>query len=149
MFIPPAGYPLSTYTPPLVGALDPPPPILADKWRAVDADHPERGYDIADLDAFDDPTDAALLWQFTVRAGSGAALGTNGNKIHMIRKATEQAPIQLEDEARRVVQKFITRGDITDVEVTAEVVGGSSAIGAIEVRAHNVHTGRRGPIGVL
>lgn len=149
MFIPPAGYALSSYTPPLLGALDPPAPILADRWRAVDSRVPERGYDIADLEEGDDPTDAALLWQFTVRAGSGAALGTNGNRLHEIRKATEQAPTRLADEARRVVQKFVQRGDLTDVEVTGAVVGESTAIGAVEVRAHNVHTGRRAPIGVL
>jgi len=142
MFIPPAGYPLSAYTPPNLAAVPPPPAILADRFDT------ETG-DVATLLEGDDPTDAALQWQFTVRQGSGAALGDNGNRLHEIRKATEQAPTRLADEARRVVQKFVQRGDLTDVEVTGAVVGESTAIGAVEVRAHNVHTGRRGPIGVL
>jgi hypothetical protein len=147
VFIPPAGYALSSYTPPNVAAVPPPPIILADQIRALDPNNPERGYDIADLLEGDDPTDAALQWQFTVRQGSGAALGENGNRLHLIRKATAGAPIQIADEGRRVVQKFQARGDIENVTVTGEVQGDSTAIAALEVRCRNVHTGRPWPLG--
>lgn len=140
MFIPPAGYPLSAYTPPNLAAVPPPPAILADRFDT------ETG-DVATLLEGDDPTDAALQWQFTVRQGSGAALGDNGNRLHEIRKATDSAPIQIADEGRRVVRKFEARGDIRDVDVTGEVAGGSTAIAALEVRCTNVHTSRSTVLG--
>lgn len=133
MFIPPAGYALSAYALPNLDTVPAPPPILADRFDTATGD-------ISDLLEGDDPTDAALQWQFTVRQGSGAALGDNGNRLHEIRKATDSAPIQIADEGRRVVRKFEARGDIKDVSVTGEVVGGSTAIAALEVRCTNVHT---------
>lgn len=140
MFIPPAGYALSAYTPPPLGAVEAPPPILADRFDT-------KTGDISTLIEGDDPTDAALQWQFTIRQGSGAAIGDNGNRLHEIRKATDSAPIQIEDEGRRVVQKFERRGDIKDVSVSGAVVGESTAIAALEVRCRNVHTGRMWPEG--
>lgn len=140
MFIPPAGYPLSSYTPPTLGAVEPPPPIFADRFDTTTGD-------IADLLEGDDPTDAALLWQFTIRQGSGAALGNNGTRLHEIRKATDSAPGQIADEGRRVTEKFQARGDIRDVTVTGEVVGDSTAIAALEVKCTNVHTARSTVIG--
>lgn len=130
VFIIPCGYPLSAYTPPDVGALPLPPIVLADRLDT-------RGELVTLLEG-DDPIDSALAWQFTVRQGSGAAIGDNGHRMHLVTKATPQAPVQLEDEARRVVGKFIQRGQLRVADITAEVVGGSTATGNVQIRATNV-----------
>lgn len=140
VFIVPCGYPLSAYSPPVVGALSLPPIVLADRLvsQADAAAAPSAiPGDLFTLLAGDDPIDAAIAWQFTVRQGGGAALGDNGHRLHTITKATPQAPVQLADEARRVVQKFIDRGQLANVEVAADVIGGSTATGAIEMHATN------------
>lgn len=131
MFIPPAGFPFSTYTPPDVTTLGPPPIVLADVIDRATGD-------AASFLAGADPIDAALGWQFTVRQGSGAALGTNGHRLHTITKATPQARVQLADEARRVGAKFEARGQLADVAVSASVTDGGTATGLIEMRARNV-----------
>ena len=136
MFVPPAGFPLSSFTPPQVSTLGAPPPILADR---ID---PRTG-DIATLLEGDDPTDAAIQWQLTIRQGSGAALGDNGHRLHEITKATESAPTQIADEGRRVTAKFRERGDITDVLAEGSTPGGSTAIKALSLTYHNARTGRR------
>lgn len=129
MFIP---YPTTPIPDPRPGALPPPPILLADRIN------PTTGDAVSFL-AGDDPIDAALQWQFTVRQNGGAAIGpTNGHRLHTITKATPQAPVQLQDEARRVTEKFRTRGQIANVTVKAEIVGESTATGAIEIRARNV-----------
>lgn len=133
MFVPPAGLPLSAFTPRPVSTLGTLPPILADR---ID---PATG-DVADLLEGDDPTDAALQWQFTVRQGAGAALGDNGNRLHLITKATEQAPVQIADEGRRVAAKFRDRGDIADVSVEGETLGTSTAIASLVLGYTNVAT---------
>ena len=141
MFLPPAGYPLSAYTPPILGAVLPPPPILADR---ID---PKTG-DISSLSAGDDPTDAGIQWQLTIRQGEGAANGDNGNRLHLIRKASEQAPLQIADEGKRVAAKYLARGDIVDVLAEGATPGGSTAIGALQLTYTNTHTtARRGTGG--
>lgn len=142
MFVPPAGLPLSAFTPSPVSTLGPPPPILAER---ID---PTTGEVLSILEG-EDPTDAALLWQLRVRQGSGAALGDNGNRLHLITKATEGAPIQIADEGRRVTDKFRARGDVDEVVVTGSTPGGSTAIKALVVQYRNTHTAaKRGlPIG--
>jgi len=110
---------------------------------------PEKGDAVSFL-AGDDPLDAAIAWQFTVRQGSGAALGTNGHRLHTITKATPQAPGQLETEGRRVLEKFAGRGQLADVEVSGEIVGESTPIGAVTIKATNVpaqRSTRELPIG--
>lgn len=133
MFIPAAGSPLSAFTPPRVGALPPPAGVLSRKFDTSTRD-------VADLFTGEDPTDAALRWQLTIRRGSGAALGDNGNELHLIRKATDDAPVRLRDEAKRVVRKYERRGDIADVEVIAEAVGTNTATAAVQISCRNTHT---------
>jgi hypothetical protein len=140
MFIPPAGYPLSAYTPPELGRVPPPIPILADRISTVTGD-------VESLAVGVDPTDAALQWQFTIRQGEGAANGTNGARLHLITKATEQAPTQIADEGRRVVAKYVERGDIVDVVAVGGTPGGATAIAALDLRYHNVHTDRAQGLG--
>lgn len=129
----PAGFPLSAYTPPNVHATPPPPPILADRWD------PARN-DIATLWEGDDPTDAALQWQCTIREGGGAALGSNGARFHRVTKGTDTAALQLSDEGRRIAARYVQRGDIRDVKVSGAVEGGSTAIGAVVIAYINEHT---------
>lgn len=137
LLIPPAGTsPLSAYTPPRPGALLPAPFIMADK---ID---PATG-DLASLLEGADPTDAQIQWQFTVRQNSGAALGVNGHRLHLIKKATDGAKVQLEDEAKRVMRPFVQRGDVKDLEITAGVVGDSTATAAVEIACTNVYTEQR------
>lgn len=135
-FIPPAGYPLSAYTPPVLGALPRPPAILAKKIDVKTGD--------ASLLEGADPTDAALQWQLTVRQGSGAALGDNGNRLHTITKGTQQAPQQIKDEGTRIAGKFEDRGDIENVQIEGDVIGGSTAERALKVTYTNTHTGVTG-----
>lgn len=130
MFIVPCGYPLSAYTPPDPGALPLPPVILADRLT--------KAGELVTILEGESPIDGALAWQFTVRQGSGAALGANGHRLHTITKATPQAPVQLADEARRVVGKFVERKQLRDVEVRAELLGTSTATGAIQMSATDV-----------
>lgn len=128
MFIP---YPVSPIPTPKPGALAPPPVMLADSIDPATGD--ARSFMVGD-----DPIDAAVQWQFTVRQNGGAAIGTtNGHRLHTITKATPQAPTQLADEARRVLDKFVTRGQLTNVSVESEIVGDNTATGAIEIRARN------------
>lgn len=140
MFIPAAGSPLSSLAPPRQGQVPRPPGILADRWEPIDPADSTKGFDISALDEGDDPTDAAIGWQFMIRQGSGAALGTNGNRLHTITKATDGAAVQLADEGKRVMRKFEQRGDVRAVTVQAEVIGDSTATGAIVVACKNVHT---------
>lgn len=131
MFIPPpAPLPVAPSN-----ALPPPPILLAE---LIDT----KTGDARSFLAGDDPLDAAIQWQFTVRQGSGAALGTNGHRLHTITKATPQAPAQLADEARRVVGKFIERGQLGDVEVEGAIVGDATATGAVQIQATNVPAAR-------
>lgn len=95
--------------------------------------------DVADLLEGDDPTDAHIQWQFTVREGSGAAV-VGGHRLHTIKKATDGAPVQLSDEAKRVMRVFVQRGDVKNLEVSAGVVGSSTAIAAVEIACTNVYT---------
>jgi plasmid stability protein len=136
VFIPPAGTtPLSAYTPPRPGALLPPPAILADRVDPITRD-------ISSLLEGEDPTDAALQWAFTIRQGSGAALGDLGHRLHTIRKATDGSSVQAADEARRVLRRFVQRGDVRDVDVAAGVVGSSTATSAVVIALTNTRTGR-------
>lgn len=99
--------------------------------------------DIATLLEGDDPTDAAIQWQFTVRQGTGAALGANGHRLHRIKKAVDGVEVQLQDEAKRVMRPFVQRGDVRELTVTAGVIGDSTATAAVEVACKNVHTEQR------
>lgn len=129
MFLPVA-YPPPPPAPSTRGA---PPPILAER---ID---PKTG-DLATILEGDDPTDASIQWQATIRQGSGAALGNNGNRLHTITKATEDAPTRIADEGRRIMAKFVDRGDVRDVVVAGDVVGGSTATTALQVTYTNNHT---------
>ena len=140
MFVPPAGFPLSSYTPPAVSTFGPPPPILAEK---ID---PTTGELLSILEGAD-PTDAALAWQFRIRQGSGAALGDNGTRLHLITKGTERAPVQIADEGRRVASKFVRRGQISGVVSEGAVEGGATAIGALVLTYENAATKKRTTIG--
>jgi hypothetical protein len=122
---------MGTWTPPTVGALPLPPILLAER---IDPETRE----LVSVNLGEDPIDAALQWQFTVRQGSGSAIGTNGHRMHTIKKATPQAPVQLADEARRVVQKFVQRGQLEKVSIQSAIVGGSTATGAVQIAARNV-----------
>jgi hypothetical protein len=122
---------MGTWTPPTTGALLLPPILLAER---IDPNTRE----LVSVNLGEDPIDAALQWQFTVRQGSGSAIGTNGHRMHTITKATPQAPVQLADEGRRVAQKFVQRGQLQVTEVVAEVVGGSTATGAVQIRGRNL-----------
>mgnify|MGYP006921458222 CR=1 FL=1 len=112
------------------------PPILADRIN------PKTG-DVMSLLEGDDPTNAAIQWQATVRQGSGAALGDNGNRLHLITKGTEDAPTRIADEGRRIMSKFITRGDVSEVAVTGDVVGGSTATASLAISYFNNHTRKK------
>ena len=57
-------------------------------WLA-DAIDPATG-ELASLRRGRHPVDAAVLWQFQVELGSGAALGQNGHRIRKIRKAVSR-----------------------------------------------------------
>ncbi len=127
VFLPPPSTPPASPSPPLPL----PPLVLAD---VID---PTTGDAVSFL-AGADPVEAALQWQFTVRQGSGSALGTNGHRLHTITKATPQAPMQLEGEVRRVAQKFVGRGQLADLDVAATVEGESTATGVIAASATNV-----------
>ena len=112
------------------------PPILAER---ID---PKTG-DLATILEGDDPTDAAIQWQALVRQGSGAALGDNGNRLHTITKGTEDAPTRIADEGRRIMSKFVTRGDVSEVAVTGDVVGGSTATASLAISYRNNHTSKK------
>lgn len=127
MFLPPPSVPPASPS----SALPRPPIVIAD---VID---PATGNAVSFL-AGADPVEAAVQWQFTVRRGSGAALGDNGHELHTITKATPQAPMQLEDEARRVASKFVARGQLANLEVTATITEESTATGIIEASATNV-----------
>lgn len=127
MFLPPPSVPPA----PPSSALPPPPIVLAD---VID---PATGDAVSFL-AGADPVEAALQWQFTVKRGSGAALGDNGHELAAITKATPQAPMQLEDEARRVCTKFVARGQLANLSIAAAVTEDSTATGIIEAKATNV-----------
>lgn len=154
MFIFPAGYALSAYTPPLLGAILPPAGILAERvdpttgelTSLLPGERPNAAA-ACSLHASDDPTDAAILWQFRIRQGQGAANGTNGTRLHAIRKATEQAPGQIADEGRRVLAKFEGRGQVSNVAAAGATPGGSTAIAALEVSYDNASTGARARVG--
>lgn len=134
-FIPPAGSPLSSFTPPVVGALQRPPLILADQ---ID---PTTG-DLSSLTEGNDPTSAAIQWQFTVREGTGIALGTGGHRLHKIRKATDGAQIQIQDEGKRVMRKFEDTQQVENVTVKGATVGSTTATAALEIQCTNTLTER-------
>lgn len=119
--------------PPAPSTRGAPPPILADR---IDP----KTRDVMSLLEGDDPTDAALQWQATVRQGSGAALGDNGNRLHTITKGTEDAPTRIADEGRRIAAKFVQRGDVRDVVAEGDVIGGSTATAALQLTYTNTHT---------
>lgn len=96
----------------------------------------------------DDPIDAAIQWQFTVRQGAGAALGDNGHRLHLITKATESAPLRIADEGRRVLAKFRERGDIDNVNVSGDVGGGSTATAALVAEYTNTTTSERAGVRI-
>lgn len=125
--------------PPPTSTRGAPPPILAER---ID---PKTG-DLASILEGDDPIDAAIQWQATIRQGSGAALGSNGNRLHLITKATEDAPTRIADEGRRILQKFVDRGDASDIAVEGDVVGGSTATAALQVTYFNTRTAAKSAV---
>lgn len=136
----PAAFPPPTITPPIAGTAPLPPGILADRFEAVDPNDATKGVEIFDLLVGDDPTDAAILWQFSIEQGAGAANGTNGTALAGITKATPSAPQQIKDEGQRIAQRFVDRGDIDNVTVEGGTPGTSTRTKAISLRYHNRHT---------
>ncbi len=156
--LPPAGYPLSEWSPPVLGQIEPAPFILADRFVPPAGDALSSAWDIGSLLEGDDPTDAAILYSFFIeqvgvdahgRAHGGIANGTAGHHLYTIDKALPGASLELQSEARRVLDVFVRRGDIEAPTVTASIEGGNTAIGALEIEYHNTHTGTVQRLGGL
>lgn len=58
------------------------------------------------------------------RRGSGAAAPWFGSRFHTIRKLTKATPALARAYGREAVQHIVDRGDMRDLEVFAEIVGG-------------------------
>lgn len=142
MFLPPPAPP----PPPATSPYPPPPIVLAQQFAPVGED--------GTLDAVSflggaDPVEAALLWQFTVRKGEGAALGDNGHELHKVTKASPQAPLELEDKVRSVCTKFEARGQLAGLEVTAAISDGGTARAVISATARNVIADRDAKLSTI
>lgn len=77
------------------------------------------------------PVDAAVIWAFQVRLGSGPAIGQAGNQFHLIRKLGDRASKEIEFEASRLLEPFIRRGWIelrTGDGIEAEVFGDTASL---------------------
>lgn len=57
------------------------------------------------------------------KRGSGAAAPWFGSRFHTIRKLTKASPALARAYGREAVQHIVDRGDMRDLEVTAEIVG--------------------------
>ncbi len=88
-------------------------------WLA-DAIDPATG-ELASLRRGRHPVDAAVLWQFQVELGSGAALGQNGHRIRKIRKMDAPGISALKDEAKRIMLRFVSRGWVRDDGIEVDV----------------------------
>jgi len=133
--IPPAGVTAASF---FVGAtiVDPakPPALLADNF-APDGD-------FASIFLSPHPVDAAIAEAFRLKRGTGAALEQAGQGFESIRKNTETAARELENEARLIMAPFEARGDAT---VTAIQVDTEQAfdLGAVLVAYVNNQTRKK------
>jgi hypothetical protein len=124
--IAPAGTPADAFDVPggtMIVDFGRPPVILAD---LID---PATG-DLASLFVGAHPTDAEIQYAASLEYETGAATGRAGHRFREIKKNIASAARDLENEARRLVQPFVERGDmrLSDVVVEVDSDGDTSAV---------------------
>jgi hypothetical protein len=133
--IAPAGVtPASFFTPSVFVSAARPPAILADN---ID---PATG-DFKSLLQRIHPVDAAIIEAFRLQRGSGAAVLDAGQTFKKIRKNNDQTPRELKDEATRVMQIFVDRGDVAiiTIETDTELF---HDLAAVLIKYTNLRTGQ-------
>lgn len=109
----------------------------------ADAIDVETG-ELTSIAAYVHPIDAAVAEQFRLWRGTGVAVTDQGQEFRKVELATESAPRELEDEAKRILDPFIRRGEIRLLRLLTEVpvVGGGGDAALITVHYLNLVSGR-------
>lgn len=110
-------------------------------WLA-DAIDPQTG-ELQSIRRGRSPVFASVLYQFQVELDAGPALGTNGNRIKKIKKADDRAATSIEQEAKRIMKRFVDRGWVRDegIEVAVEIDTGLLAFSFFDLRAQTQVSG--------
>ena len=130
--IPPAGVTAASFFTP-AAIVDPgrPPALLSDNI-APDGD-------FASIFLSRHPVDAAIGEAFRLKRDTGAALEEAGQRFEDIKKNLPTTPRELQDEARRIMQPFVDRGDATIVKLEVDTTQAFD-LGAILVTYTNNQT---------
>lgn len=133
--IAPAGVtPASFFSPAIFVDPGRPPAILADN---ID---PATG-DIKSLLVRVHPVDAAIGEAFRIKRATGAAVSEIGQRFEDVRKNTAFASKELENEARRIMEPFVLRGDAAIISILVDTTIAFD-LGAVAVNYTNLRTGR-------
>lgn len=95
-----------------------------------------------------DPTDDAVLFQLTVKRGSGAAVLEDGQRFEDVKKNDEGAPAALKFEAQRALRVLVERGDVEIESLEVEAGPDKGDLGAVALSVKNLRTGRSAPLKV-
>ena len=142
--IPPAGVSAAGFYVPgsVVVGPDRPPVILAD-------DIDEATGEVRSIFLGVHPVDAAVKEAFRLEKGTGVAVMDDGQEYRKIRKIGPSTPRQLKDEAERVLQPLVDRGDV-EIGILLTAAGkpalNASDLGAVFLSYTNMRTGRGGKV---
>lgn len=142
--IPPAGVSPAAAFSPETDASVPAVPV----GMLADPIDPETG-ELTSVAAYVHPIDAAIAEQFRLWRGTGVAVVDQGQNFRQVELATESAPRELEDEAKRILGPFVQRGEIRIVKLVTEapIEGGRGDNALITVHYRNLLTGRERRVG--
>ena len=128
--------PIGLAGPQLPGAMPPPPVIAAELRDPVT-------FDVASMLVSADVIDDQVQIAMRARRGSGAALGSTGQRFADITKLTTNVQRLLETEARTALGLLVSRGDITIVSIGVQTDDGNAWAEVVIAYTNNRTVGKK------